>query len=146
MKRILLAFICTQFQLCTCKNAHFMAISLVQKKNIFSQKTENMCIGKALVNQINMNQLHGEVAIFLSNLYPRLSSTHAWFLHTLWAHKLMSKKTMTTFVEFVPFEKKPYSISKGRLMSITHTVQIQEKPLFLNLPKQKSVFYNIFKT
>ena len=38
MKRILLAFICTKFQLCGCKNAHFMAISLLPNKNIFSQK------------------------------------------------------------------------------------------------------------
>ena len=45
MKRILLAFICTKFQLCGCKNAHFMAISLLPNKNIFSQKKTG--IGKS---------------------------------------------------------------------------------------------------
>ena len=37
MKRILLAFICTKFQLYRCKNAHFMAIS---RKLFFHKKLE----------------------------------------------------------------------------------------------------------
>ena len=61
---------------------------------------------------------------FLSNLFLRLSSTHAWFLHTLGAHNLMTKKTMTTYVGCVSFDKKQYSIFKGRFLPIMHTVQI----------------------
>ena len=96
MKRILLAFMCTKLQLFNCKNAHFMAISLVQKKNIFSHK--------------NWKQVKHELVTwwswyFLSNLFLRLSSTHAWFLHTLGAHNLMTKKTMTTYVGCVSLTK-----------------------------------------
>ena len=97
------------------KNAHFMAISLVQKKIIFSHK--------------NWKQVKHELVTwwswyFLSNLFLRLSSTHAWFLHTLGAHNIMTKKTMTTYVGCVSFDKKQYSIFKGRFLPIMHTVQI----------------------
>ena len=69
------------------KNPHFMAVSLVQQKNNFSQKNwKQMIIGKSI--GIGKSNQH----IFLSNLYPWLPSTHAWFLHTLGAPKLMSKK------------------------------------------------------
>ena len=78
----------------------------------------------ALEQPINMKWIHDEVDIFLSNLPSRLSSTHAWFLHTLGAHKLVFKKTMTSFVGCDSFDKKQYSISKGQLLPITHTVQI----------------------
>ena len=78
------------------QNAHFMAISLVQKKNIFSHK--------------NWKQVKHELVTwwswyFLSNLFLRLSSTHAWFLHTLGAHNLMTKNTMTTYVGCVSLTK-----------------------------------------
>ena len=39
-------------------------------------------------------------------------------------HKLMSKKTMTTFVGCFSFDKKQYSISKGQLLPIAHTFKI----------------------
>ena len=37
-----------------------------------------------------------------------VSSSQAWFVHTLGAHELTSKKTMTTFVGCVAFDKKKY--------------------------------------
>ena len=60
----------------------------------FSKKLKTLCIGKS----IGIGKSHQYELVtrwkwtFMSNLYSRLPSTHAWFLHTLGAHKLMSKK------------------------------------------------------
>ena len=144
MKKILLAFICTKFSFADATTCIVWPFHQCRRKIFFLKYTENKCAYEkvqALVNQfdlINMNQLHGEVDIFLSNLYLRLSSTHAQFLHTLAAHKLINvQKNYVKYLGMCCLLEKQYSISKGRLLPIMHTVQIQEKTLFLNLPETK---------
>ena len=130
MKRILLAFICTEFQLCMrrCKNVHFMAILLVKKQIFFHKKLKTNVHRKKYRHW----WIQSTVDIFLSNLYPRLSSTCMLGFCKLWGLIIINccpKKTMTTFVGCVSFNKEQYSISKGQLLLIVHTVQVEK---FLN--------------
>ena len=59
-----------------------------EENHLFDKKLETNVHRKKYIQALaHLIQLHSEVGILKSSLNSRVSSTHAWFLHALGAHK-----------------------------------------------------------